>query len=208
MEQNSQTRQKSDGFIAIDIVLLPPDEVMKRAIDMNRVLSEKYDNGITLRPDKCMPHITLAMGCIRKSDIDQIASQMEEISYKFANVELEVEGGGSKKAWFKIVPEKYLQLMHESVMTGLFKFFSYNVKKEMFYSEGDESINDLTVSYVERFPMESSFEGFTPHITVGSCEIDEEIEGFHFVASKLALCHLGNFCTCRRILRSFNLVKA
>ena len=48
-------------------------------------------------------------------------------------------------------------------------------------------------------------ENCLPHITIGYGELSHFLFPEEFTASKLALCHLGNHCTCRRVLASFAL---
>lgn len=37
-------REKSPNKIAVDIVLLPPDEIMEKAIEVNQTLIKTFDN--------------------------------------------------------------------------------------------------------------------------------------------------------------------
>ncbi|MBL7184709.1 MAG: hypothetical protein ISS70_00155 [Phycisphaerae bacterium] len=50
--------------IAVDVVLLPSDEVAARAIEANRELLKQCPGKIVLDKDNCLPHISLAMGYI------------------------------------------------------------------------------------------------------------------------------------------------
>lgn len=43
-------------------------------------------------------------------------------------------------------------------------------------------------------------EDFLPHITLGKGTLDAKAGETSFTASRLALCHLGNHCTCRKVL--------
>jgi len=68
---------------------------------------------------------------------------------------------------------------------------------------------DVSTYWIKNYPKESSFENFFPHITIGIGEVEGEISGIKFPikfnASKLALCHLGNYCTFRKIFLSYDL---
>ena len=46
---------------------------------------------------------------------------------------------------------------------------------------------------------------FDPHITVGFGETDKFILPIEFTASTIALCQLGNHCTCRKVIISSDL---
>jgi hypothetical protein len=63
------------------------------------------------------------------------------------------------------------------------------------------------VEWVAGFRRNSSYEAFTPHITLGHSTKLPFVEPVSFDATTIAACHLGRFCTCRRILRQWKLVK-
>ena len=69
-------------------------------------------------------------------------------------------------------------------------------------------IKDIMSGIAKNYPEKSSFENFFPHITIGYGEINNFSFPIIFSVSKLALCHLGNHCTCRKILASTNLKKS
>ena len=49
--------------IAIDVVLLPPEEIMDKAIEINRQLA---DDPIKLNKENCLPHVSLCMGVVEE----------------------------------------------------------------------------------------------------------------------------------------------
>jgi 2'-5' RNA ligase len=53
---------------------------------------------------------------------------------------------------------------------------------------------------VEGYRQQSSFERFFPHITIGFGRAEGGAFPRRFKVPQLALCHLGNNCTCRQIL--------
>ena len=72
----------------------------------------------------------------------------------------------------------------------------------MIFNSDVEEISQITFDYIKAFPTKSSFENYVPHITLGADSIDLETGSFEFVSQELALCHLGNYCTCRKVLLS------
>ncbi len=76
--------------IAIDIVLLPEKAAADMAIEANRKLVEKFGDEIVLGKSKCLPHISLAMGCMDESNIAQISEVLESISKNYKPMDLEV----------------------------------------------------------------------------------------------------------------------
>ena len=67
--------------IAIDVVLLPSEEITDRAVAANRELLKQYPDKIILNKENCLPHISLAMGCIDQtqiSDAEEILNLIEK----------------------------------------------------------------------------------------------------------------------------------
>jgi glycosyltransferase domain-containing protein len=205
--------EKSQDKIAVDVVLLPPDEIMEKAIEVNQTLIKtfEFDNKIVLNKQNCLPHISLAMGCIKKDDIPEIDTVLKEVADKFSPLALTISDirtgaipTGEKVSGFEIERTTELQLLHETVMSKLLQYFTYDVSLDMVYALPDQQVEEVTTYWIKNYPKESSFERFGPHITIGIGEVENETGGLkyplRFSASKLALCHLGNYCTCREIL--------
>ena len=220
--------------IAVDAVLLPSDEMMDKAIEANRELLQQcigFPQGgvpdkIVLDKKNCLPHISLAMGCIDEEDIADIEKVLQTIAKQCRLEQLSVmdihvgtSSADEKVSIFQIEKTEALQSLHEEVMQRLALYFSYDVTADMIFSRFPRSgvpapeAGESTLLWIKNYPEKSSFENFFPHITIGYGEIDDYSFGsreagslpMRFTASKLALCHLGNHCTCRKILASAEL---
>ena len=196
--------------IAVDVVLLPSDEMMDKAIQVNAELVKKFSSEIVLNKENCMPHISLAMGCINERDIASIKMLLELIAELKPTLPLTVTGirtsinaRGEKVSVFQIEKTKELQSFHEKVMKKVTLYFSYNINSDMIY--GDEDVAETTLLWIKNYPEKASLENFFPHITIGYGQIENHSLPISFTASQLALCHLGNHCTCRKILVSIGL---
>lgn len=199
--------------IAVDAVLLPSEEMTERAIAVNKELLKQYTNKgdkIVLDKESCLPHISLAMGCIDERDITDIEGVLQTIAKQSSLGRLGVIGvhGGMNSAGetvsvFEIEKTEGLQLLHEAVMRGLAGYFSYEVTADMLIST--TKVSESTLAWIKNYPEKSSFKRFFPHITIGYGGINDLSFPIEFTASKLALCHLGNHCTCRKILTSAGL---
>ena len=207
--------------IAVDAVLLPSEEMADKAIEANRQLLKQcagVPDKIVLDKENCLPHISLAMGCIDEKDIADIEKVLQTIAKQYSLEQLSVTGihvgtssAGEKVSVFRIERTKTLQLLHEEIMRRLAPYFSYDVTADMIFSPPEAG--ESTLLWIKNYPEKSSFEKFFPHITIGYGEICDLPFGsreagclpMKFTASKLALCHLGNHCTCRKILASSEL---
>ena len=192
--------------IAVDVVLLPSDEMTERAIELNRELLEDSNNRIVLNKTDCLPHISLAMGCIEQKDISTISDILEDIAEEYSlgrlrvtDVRIETNSIGQKVSVLTVEKTKPLQSLHERVLEKLKPFFSYDVNEQMILSD---KVASTTLSWIKNYPRDSSFENFYPHITIGYGQIDNVQLPLEFNVSNLALCRLGNHCTCRKVLFS------
>lgn len=192
-------------MIACDVVLLPPEDVQEIAVELNRKHSGGSREGITLDKKKCLPHITLAMGCIDENDVDAAGKILSGIAASFPPIHMRAAPAGERRPWIRIEKSRDIELMHELVMIRMEPFLSFKVSSDMVYREDDEVINDMTLDYIRKFHTDSCYENYIPHITVGTEEMDIDTKTFDFISDTLALCHLGNYCTCRKVLNSHTL---
>ncbi|MFH1790932.1 MAG: 2'-5' RNA ligase family protein [Candidatus Omnitrophota bacterium] len=186
--------------VAVDVALIPPDRIKKAAIAANRRLVRSGNTDIILNGHDCLPHITLAMGCVKKSGLAAVRELLADIAGRYGKMALTIKPQRSGKAWMPIINTPELQTLHETVMSGMLGFYFSGAAEGMFYSKKGRRIAAMTIDYVRSFPHQSAFGNFRPHITVASGDIGVAHPAYDFAASKLALCRLGNFCTCAKIM--------
>jgi 2'-5' RNA ligase len=193
--------------IAVDVVLLPDPAVAEKAIAINRALVERSGSEIVLDAENCLPHVSLAMGCINPKDLDvagqvlgQIARENSPGPLKIIGVAVITNIKGRKVSSLLIDKTEPLQGLHERIMRDLGPFLTYDVRESMLFGQGPFS--DTTLQWIRTFGEKSSLSRFWPHITLGYGEAASIDRPVSFVASALALCHLGNHCTCRKVMTS------
>ena len=196
--------------IAVDVVLFPSEEVTNQAIEANEQLLGQYTDRIVLDKKSCLPHISLAMGCMDERDIPDIEKNLYIIAGKYNPGELKITGIsitanalGEKVSSFEVRKTERLLLLHEQVMRTAAPYFSYDVTVEMVLSP--PKAGESTLLWIKNYPEYSAFENFFPHITIGYGQLDEHPFTAKFSPSKLALCHLGNHCTCREVIAAAEL---
>ncbi len=196
--------------IAVDIVLLPSEEVMDIAIAANRELLKQYPDKIILNKENCLPHISLAMGCIDQIHIPDAGEILNSITEKYPNETLKFIGFststnsvGEKVTVAIIERTKSLQSLHEEVMTKLAQYFSYDITENMLLSE---KVDESTLLWIKNFPENSSFKRYYPHITLGYGQFENFPFPGNCEVSRFAMCHMGNHCTCRKIIASMELI--
>jgi 2'-5' RNA ligase len=195
---------------AVDVVLLPEEAMTDRVIGANAELVKKFGRKIVLNKRNCLPHISLAMGTIDETDIGNIEKILKAIAkesfledFKIVGVHVETNAVGQQVSAFIVEKTDQIQLLHERIMNGLAPCLSSDVDRTMMYPGGE--IAESTLLWIRNYREKSSFENFSPHITIGYGQMQNRAPQVEFAASKLALCHMGNHCTCREIFVSMEL---
>ena len=197
--------------IAIDVVLLPSEEMMDEAIKINKELLKSFAPKTVLDKQKCIPHISLCMGCIDEKDVPSLQVILDGIAKEFVSMSLvaealesEVIPNGKIFSGMTIKNIKELQLLHEETMQGFWSFLSYEVTSSMLFNPPE--IEDVTLQWIEGYKNKYDNPSlFHPHITIGHGKTNKFNFPINFKASKIAVCHLGNYCTCRKVIISSDL---
>jgi len=198
------------GKKAVDVVLLPDAAMTQAAIQANRILVEKFGKKIVLNTEDCLPHISLCMGCLSEADVGAVEKILKEAAGTNVPTRLRISGirvtenaVGEKVCSFEIVRTKDLQALHEQIMHKLTPYFSYDVSEHMLSAA--EPVSESTLLWIRSYREKSSFANFRPHITIGYGRSVNLSCPAYFRLAKLALCQLGNHCTCRKVLASVEL---
>ena len=192
--------------VAVDVVLLPDEAMTAQAIRTNEALDQSSGSRIVLDGKTCLPHITLAMGCIERSAIELIESILKTIADEAPIGELAVTGvvtslnaRNEQVSAFALAMTPALRALHERVMGAMQAYFTYDVSGEMLC--GTEKAAQTSLQWIATFREKAAFGAFFPHITIGYGSVKEAILfPMEMAASRLAVCHLGNHCTCRKVL--------
>lgn len=199
--------------VAIDVVLLPPGPIMDMAIGANRtLLAGNPDGGIRLGREDCIPHVSVAMLPARRGDIPEISAKVERIARQCSPIPMTIDAvakhrskTGETVSMLHILRAEIHQLFHKAVMSALKPYPAPATGPEMFAGEASASSVDCLL----RFPKTSAYERYSPHITLGFGDLPEIVPGMgfpvRFETTKAAVCHLGEHCTCRRVLAAFDL---
>lgn len=190
---------------AVDIVLLPSDTMTDTVLEINGGLVRRFGEKIVLNTESCFPHISLCMGVLEEKNIPAVSEILAEIGNRFSPLNLtaaelssHLDSTGEMISDFEIKTTQELQLLHETIMNDVARFLSYEVTEEMLFTP--PRVSEGTFRWIKTYPEKSSLKNFRPHITAGFGEAEPLELPIRFTAAKLALCHLGNFCTCRKIL--------
>ncbi len=192
--------------IAIDVVLVPSKEMTDKAIEINQELINNFEPKIILDKDKCLPHISLCMGCIDEEEIPELKEILDGIAQNFSKFDLVAEKlepytvpALGVFSGLEVKNTKELQALHEEIMQKFWKFLSYEVEKSMLINPAE--IDDITLFWIRGY--KKKYEDptlFHPHITIGHGMTTKFEFPIIFEASKIAIFQLGNYCTCKKAI--------
>ena len=195
--------------LAIDIALLLPAGLRQRLTALNHTLRPP-PNGFSFDSTH-LPHLTLVQQFARRKDLEEITEITGEILSAQAPLELVTTDVSCAhvSSTLGIGLTHELGLLHRRLMHGLEPFVardraSAEAAPNAFWSD-DEPPRRADIEWVAQFRLQSAFERFDAHITIGAGALAAQIDPTRFVATEVALCHLGRFCTCRRVLSAWTL---
>ena len=202
------------GHYAVDIAILPPPEVSERAIALSAALPVHESQGLLLGADR-LPHITLTQQFVSAAALDTFIAHVDQVVRSCPPLSLGVTGGGkgSNSVWMSIERAAPLVRLHEQLLRATEALEATTGDASAFLEDAcpaeapvaQRRARDRDVRWVREFRRESSFDRFTPHVTLGHAADPPFVEPMDFTATTIAVCHLGRFCTCRRIIRAWDL---
>ena len=190
--------------MAIDVALLVPDALGRVLIGLNRSLQPPPD-GFHLDATH-LPHLTLAQLFVRAGDLAEITRLVGAVLQYQPPLAVATTQVSRQRVstTLGITGTDELVALHRRLMDHLETFRTNDGGAEAFWTDGDVP-RAADVSWVATFREEAAFHRFDPHITIGVGQLDGEVDRTRFVATEVALCHLGRFCTCRRVLTAWRL---
>ncbi|MCB9798932.1 hypothetical protein H6758_04375 [Candidatus Nomurabacteria bacterium] len=182
---------------AISIVLIPPPEIINDCTQKNRKDFEGGFMPISLGADDFIPHITLFMGIAYEPSIAHISAILDKLSQKHLPIKLEPTKVAKNWMFFKKTPT--LLDFQQSIANEVEPLVHHKALADHYFTDPEDIITPDCFPWVEKFYYAHSFENFAPHITTWST-YEGPPPNTSFVAADLALCHMGKYNTCRRIL--------
>jgi len=199
------------GF-AVDIVLLPPAEVTEAAEAISLALADATgDSSILLNPENCIPHISLAMGCVSESALDPLGEALRSLACSSLPVRIRSEGASSVMtgsgdcvSGIDITPERALLDIHEKALSAMAPFRCQEATGMLLLLPGEEE-DPPAYTYIQDYPECHAHERYSPHITLGQGAVEDIVYEIQipeeFTCTEIAICHLGNHCICRRVIQ-------
>lgn len=202
-------------LVALDVAILPPPDVVTRAIEISAALSASHQrpgsesaetDRLRLDGDH-LPHLTLTMQYVREKELELAFSHLDAVLSDQRPLRIVITGAGRSRHALWMTAERSPELLdlHERLMEALRGVERQEGGPHAFY-DGSGRVRDAL--WVAGFRLQASSSAFTPHITLGHGGDVPAIEPFAFDATIVAACHLGRFCACRKVLRAWTLRRA
>ncbi len=190
--------------IAVDVVLLPPPEIMDLCIEINCEANKKTPLKALLGLDHTIPHMTLLMGVLSTDNLEKAVAQLANLAKEFSRVEVSLDHVGAYGG-LNAVRTPEMQRLHETVIDRISPLFTRDVTPDMFVPHPAGEVPIKHLDYLNEFVTHHSYEHFLPHITLHTTDIGSSQLPIDFTADRLALSHNGNYNTCQKILFEYRL---
>jgi len=199
---------------AIDIVLLPPLGIMDKALKINRMLNElSGSNTLVLDENSCIPHISVAMGTLNTAYIVEFYDSLADIAKKYLPYRAEYKGLATVKtsenevfSGIDIIKDDCITELQEEIKDLLLSYNSDEITSDMVYPD-NKKITEFTLNYSSGYLNNSTGDNFSPHITLGYGDVYDlknvPVIPSSFNCTGIAICHLGNHCTCKKLIRKY-----
>ncbi len=197
-------------LIAVDIALLPDEELTKRCFDENARLLAQQEGPHRFDSEQCIPHLTLTMGIIRRESLSVLQGRLTEFTRHDAPLlharlvsRALVPANGNSVTEYVIDHTPELDALHGR---------AHDIMSDLIVDEATldallqpPESEPITLEWIKYFRSKHSGDAYSPHITLGLGALPRDDESLPFHGSSIALCHLGNYCTCRKVLSSVDL---
>lgn len=196
--------------IAIDVVLVPDKKMSDQAIDLNNQLTGNNHRKIELG-EKCLPHISLCMGLVDEQNLNKVSKiladigrQSNPLNLTASKVKVLSPVDNENFSMLDVSNTDEIKSLQQKIMSRLWPYLSYNgINAEAFVNP--EEVEDISSYWVRGYAEKyNNPDTFHPHISIGVGRVNDIVKPIEFSAPTLALCHLGNYCTCRKIISSFD----
>lgn len=198
------------GTIAINIALLPDSKMVARARVMNARIRENYPESFAL-DEEHLVHVTLMQAFVDRDDIARIWEEVNciPVQKSLRACSLDFHANGDRgTAGFDVALPLWLRQAHAQVAAVVAPFSLPDGDESAFYTGAEEpGVGQRSLDYVRNFLRAHGGDHYNPHVTLGVGQRvflerlrKERFEPFEFGIEALAICHLGENGTCRRVL--------
>lgn len=191
-------------LLAVDVALLLPPRAHGLVTRLNARLAGPPD-GFRFDADH-LPHVSLVQQFVPATEMPLVSAEVSAVLAAIPRLTLVAERLASNGTTTSLVlaGTRSLQTLHARLMDRLAPFDMTAGDADAFLSDG-EPPRPRDVEWVTRFRTAAAYAAFEPHVTLGAGVLDDRAPALEFEADRVAICRLGRYCTCRRVLASWTL---
>jgi hypothetical protein len=212
------TSAQQNPVIAIDILLLPDQTMIRHASDANARLRKVFPKGFALDATH-HPHISTLQRYVTTADLDKVYAAVDKVlasepitSWKLKAFKYYyVPAGKIGLAGIVAEPTDDLLTLQQKLADAVAPFTVKTGTAAAFVSaKQGRDIQKALIQYVADFVPKHSGKNFSPHVTIGVATQDylkkmlaEPFETFTFSPAGAAVYHLGSFGTAQKKLHEW-----
>ena len=195
-------------LLALDIAILLPPETSTSVELLNTQLSAPPE-GFRFSARR-LPHISLVQQFSPTAELNVIEQTIAGIVSKHPPIDLTLASitNSETTSSLTVTPSPVLDTLHRRLMDQL-AIFDVGLGDERAFINTEATPTDAArlrdITWVSQFRTDAAYDAFAPHVTLGVGAIKTTIPKTTFTASVIALCILGRFCTCQKVLASWEL---
>ena len=189
---------------AIDIVLLPPKNIIDFVVDINAKARKNNTTSVKLSPNYRIPHLPLLMGVLDDKNFDEVEKRLSIIAKKYAPLTLHFDTIDRQSFYTK--NNGLVRKLHEELIKEINPLLTHDAQKKEYAEPIDYPFVEEHNHWVNEFVNVYSHDNFEPHITFHSPETTISQFPFTTTLERFAMCHLGVRNTCRTILAEHTLI--
>lgn len=196
---------RAPDLLALDAAILLSAPCRRRLAELNRTLRPPPDG---FRFDAThLPHVTLVQQFVEAGRVDEAVRRAAAAARGAAPFRLRSTGvsRGRTASTLRLAAVEPLVRLHLRLLDALEDLDAGPGGAAAFLSDGGEPPRAADVAWVARFRADAAGSRFDPHVTLGVGAAVEPAAPIRTAAARVALCHLGRFCTCRRVLAEWRL---
>jgi hypothetical protein len=207
---------------AIDVLIDPDEQAIERARKINARLLESLPQGWAL-DDTHKPHITTLQRYVRTADLNKVydavgkilaETEMSSLGYqavKITHADWGFPGYGPTVLLVQVSPE--VLAFQAKLESAVSPFVQSGGTAAAFVADPGEVISPTIIKWVGAYVPDQIGDGkYLPHLTVGAGKFDdlkiieaEPFDAFNVHPEAMAVYHLGNNGTARKLLKEWPL---
>lgn len=201
---------KTAKIVAINVLLLPDQQMSARAQEINAQLRKSYPQGFALNATH-VPHISIVHRYVSTETLPKVFAAVGQVAAKHPLVGQALTAGGLEYSpWqghqvtsIKVEKTPELTALQNELVAALRPYTVESGGADAFVTTpGEPNVGGQTIEYVRTFVEKQTGANFKPHITAGISDARPagEFKPMQFKIDGLAVYQLGNVGTARKEL--------